>query len=131
MVRRRTTGTDLFTAMIGLVGRNKRRYGGYIVHVGIVLMFLGFAGQGFKQDEQVLLKPGQQATLGHFTLRHNALQITDDGAEADGDRRHDASSRTASRSARSIRRSGSTASTSRSRPPRSRSAGAPAKISTS
>ena len=57
-VRRRNTGTDLFTAMIGLVGRNKRRYGGYIVHVGIVLMFLGFAGNGCKLDEQVQLKPG-------------------------------------------------------------------------
>ena len=50
-VRQETTGTDLFTALVGLVGRNKRRYGGYIVHVGIVLIFLGFAGEGFKQDE--------------------------------------------------------------------------------
>jgi cytochrome c biogenesis factor len=49
---------------VGLVGRNKRRYGGYIVHLGIVLMFLGFAGEGFKQDEQVLLQPGQQVTVG-------------------------------------------------------------------
>ena len=44
-VRRRNTGTDLFTALVGLVGRNKRRYGGYIVHLGIVLMFLGFRRQ--------------------------------------------------------------------------------------
>ena len=51
-VRQQTTGTDVFTALVGLVGRNKRRYGGYIVHVGIVLMFLGFAGEGFKQHER-------------------------------------------------------------------------------
>src|SRR5437763_2342536 len=50
-VRRRATGTDLFTALVGLVGRNKRRYGGYIVHIGIVLFFLGFAGNGAKKDE--------------------------------------------------------------------------------
>jgi cytochrome c-type biogenesis protein CcmF len=81
VVRRRSTGTDLFTAMVGLVGRSRRRYGGYIVHVGIVLMFLGFAGQGFRKDETVLLKPGQQTTLGHFTVRQNALRITDDGAK--------------------------------------------------
>ena len=62
-VRRGTTGTDLFTAMIGLVARNKRRYGGYIVHVGIVLMFLGFAGEGFGRDEQALLKPGEQVQV--------------------------------------------------------------------
>ena len=36
------TGTDIVTAMIGLVARNKRRYGGYIVHLGVVLIFLGF-----------------------------------------------------------------------------------------
>ena len=42
------TGTDLFTALVGLVGRNKRRYGGYIVHVGIVLIFLGFAGNALQ-----------------------------------------------------------------------------------
>ena len=59
-IRRKNTGTDMFTAIVGLVGRNKRRYGGYIVHVGIVLIFLGFAGNGFKKDEQVLLKPGQR-----------------------------------------------------------------------
>src|SRR6187431_1051308 len=35
-VRQRATGTDVFTALVGLVGRNKRRYGGYIVHVAIV-----------------------------------------------------------------------------------------------
>ncbi len=77
-VRRGATGTDLITAMIGLVGRSRRRYGGYIVHVGIVLMFLGFAGQGFKQDAQALLKPGQDATLGKFTIHHDALTVTSD-----------------------------------------------------
>src|SRR5438093_834619 len=81
VVRRRSTGTDLFTALVGLVGRSKRRYGGYIVHVGIMLMFLGFAGQGFRRDEKVLLRPGQQTTIGQFTLRHDALRISDDGAK--------------------------------------------------
>ncbi len=52
VIRRKSTGTDLFTATIGLVGRSRRRYGGYIVHVGIVLMCLGFAGQGFKQSSR-------------------------------------------------------------------------------
>jgi cytochrome c-type biogenesis protein CcmF len=78
-VRQGATGTDVFTALIGLVARNKRRYGGYIVHIGIVLMFLGFAGEGFKQDEQVLLKPGQQAQVGAFTVRLDAVRVTDDG----------------------------------------------------
>jgi len=77
-VRQRATGTDILTAMIGLVARSKRRYGGYIVHLGIVLIFLGFAGQGFKQEEQVVLKPAQQVTVGHFTVRHDGLAVTSD-----------------------------------------------------
>jgi cytochrome c-type biogenesis protein CcmF len=77
-VRREATGTDYVTAVIGLVGRSKRRYGGYIVHVGIVFMFLGFAGDGFKKDAQALLKPGEQVTVGRFTVRHDALRVTND-----------------------------------------------------
>jgi cytochrome c-type biogenesis protein CcmF len=78
-VRRATSGADLLTAMIGLVGRNKRRYGGYIVHLGIVLIFLGFAGEGMSQDEQLLLKPGEQAVVGRYTLLLEAIRVTDDG----------------------------------------------------
>jgi cytochrome c-type biogenesis protein CcmF len=80
-VRRKNTGTDMLTAIIGLVGRNKRRYGGYIVHLGIVLMFLGFAGAASKLDEQVLLKPGQQTTVGGYTVRNDGVKVSDDGAK--------------------------------------------------
>ena len=78
-VRRGATGTDLVTAMIGLVMRSRRRYGGYIVHVGIILMFLGFAGAGYKQSEQVLLNVAEQVEVGRFTVRHDRLSETDDG----------------------------------------------------
>ena len=42
-------------------------------------MALGVAGQGFKRSEQVLLKPGQQTTVGRFTVRNDAVKLTDDG----------------------------------------------------
>jgi cytochrome c-type biogenesis protein CcmF len=77
-VRREATGTDFFTAMVGLFGRSRRRYAGYIVHLGIILMFLGFAGEGFKQEEQLAMKAGQQTTVGPFTIRHDALRVTAD-----------------------------------------------------
>ncbi|MDE3156401.1 MAG: cytochrome c biogenesis protein CcsA [Acidobacteriota bacterium] len=80
-VRQTSTGTDLATAMIGIVSRNKRRYGGYIIHLGIALIFLGFAGQGFKQDKEVLLKVGQEATLGPYAVRNEGIVVTDDGAK--------------------------------------------------
>ncbi len=81
IVRRSVTGTDLVTAMIGLVMRSRRRYGGYVVHLGIVLMMLGFAGAGYRQTEQVLLSPGEQVEVGRFGVRHDRLSVTDDGAK--------------------------------------------------
>ena len=80
-VRQGVSGTDVFTSLIGLVSRNRRRYGGYIIHVAIVLICLGIAGSGFKQDEQVLLKPGQQAQVGDFVVRLDKISVTDDGAK--------------------------------------------------
>ncbi len=81
LVRREVTGTDLLTAMIGLVMRSRRRYGGYVVHLGIVLMMLGFAGAGYRQTEQVLLSPGESVEVGRFAVRHDRLSVTDDGAK--------------------------------------------------
>jgi cytochrome c-type biogenesis protein CcmF len=78
-VRRGMTGTDIVTAIIGLVSKNKRRYGGYIVHAGVVLIFLGFAGEGFSRDQQLLLKPGEEATVGDYTVHLDAIRVTDDG----------------------------------------------------
>src|SRR5262245_21244581 len=78
-IRRKNTGTDMVTAIIGLVGRNKRRYGGYIVHVGVVLICLGFAGNVGKRNLQVLLKPGEEAKLGRYTIRNDGIRVTDDG----------------------------------------------------
>jgi len=78
-IRRKNTGTDMITAIIGLVGRNKRRYGGYIVHVGVVLICLGFAGNGSKKDLQVLLAPGQEAKLGRYAIRNDGVKVSDDG----------------------------------------------------
>jgi cytochrome c-type biogenesis protein CcmF len=78
-IRHKNTGTDIFTAIVGLVSRNKRRYGGYIVHLGIVLMFLGFAGGSYKVDRQVALKLGEEVTVGSYTIRNDGIKVHDDG----------------------------------------------------
>ena len=78
-IRRKNTGTDVLTAMIGLVSRNKRRYGGYVVHLGIVLVALGFAGTSYKVDEQFALKLGEEVTVGKYTLRNDGIKVSDDG----------------------------------------------------
>ncbi|MGE3545100.1 MAG: cytochrome c-type biogenesis CcmF C-terminal domain-containing protein [Kofleriaceae bacterium] len=44
-VRMRQSGSDPFTALLGLVVSKRRKYGGYVVHLGIAVMFIGFAGK--------------------------------------------------------------------------------------
>ena len=43
------TGSDPFTSLIGLVLSKRRKYGGYIVHLGVAVMFFGFAGKAYDQ----------------------------------------------------------------------------------
>ena len=50
-------------AAVRLVARNRRRYGGYIVHAGIVILFSAFAGLAFKKDHDVQLKAGEAKEL--------------------------------------------------------------------
>ncbi len=61
--RHRLHGENHALAFMRLIGRNRRRYGGYIVHVGIVIYFLGFVGMAFKSEMEASLKPGETATL--------------------------------------------------------------------
>ena len=62
-------------ALIRLVNRNRRRYGGYLVHVGILVYFVAFAGMAFKTSREATLSPGETASLespyGHtYTFTH-------------------------------------------------------------
>jgi len=73
--RNRQYGEALPLAVLQLLSRNRRRYGGYIVHIGIVLLFVGFAGMAFKTETEATLRPGESAELrardGHvYTFTH-------------------------------------------------------------
>ncbi len=76
--RRRLREQGLFEAVVSLVLRARRRYGGYIVHLGVVLMFLGWAGNSYKIERKVTLKPGQVTHLGDYEIRHDGLRATED-----------------------------------------------------
>jgi cytochrome c-type biogenesis protein CcmF len=73
-VRQAHTKLDFFTSLIGLVARGKRRYGGYIVHIAIVLMFVGFAGDAYKQEGDFTVSNGKEVTLGRYTLRYDGIE---------------------------------------------------------
>ena len=62
-------GKNLLASMMELTHRNTRRYGGYIVHVGIVLMFIGFTGSAFNKDVKTEIAPGGSVQLGRYTLK--------------------------------------------------------------
>ena len=77
-IRKRNTGQDALSALMGMVLRGKRRYGGYMVHLGIVLMFVGFAGTAYKKETDVKLVPGAETTIGKYTLHFDRLAHEED-----------------------------------------------------
>jgi cytochrome c-type biogenesis protein CcmF len=71
--RREMTGGSFPGGLWSLLIRNKRRYGGYIVHLGIVLVFIGITGNAFKMDKQITANKGDSFTIKHYTIRYDSL----------------------------------------------------------
>ena len=67
-VVRTQTGKNLLSATLTLVQRNTRRYGGYVVHFGIVVMFIGIAGGAFNQNHEMEMGFGDSMTIGGYKL---------------------------------------------------------------
>ena len=63
-------GEGPLTAFWMLIRRNQRRYGGYVVHLSVVLMFIGFAGAAFNLEETRLLRPGERWDVAGYTLEY-------------------------------------------------------------
>ena len=64
----RHTGQNLFASMVQLTRRNTRRYGGYIVHFGVVVVFIGLAGSAFNQSREEELGFKQSLNIGPYRL---------------------------------------------------------------
>jgi cytochrome c-type biogenesis protein CcmF len=64
----RHTGQNIFAAMVQLTRRNTRRYGGYIVHFGVVVIFIGISGQAFNRQITQELDFKQSASIGPYRL---------------------------------------------------------------
>jgi len=67
-VIRARSGASLMTSAVDLTMRNTRRYGGYIVHMGMVLIFVGLSGAAFNKDVQKEMRPGSVAKIGRYDL---------------------------------------------------------------
>jgi cytochrome c-type biogenesis protein CcmF len=76
--RARIEGEGIAVAFKHLLERNRRRYGGYLVHAGFVVMFMGFAGAAYDVERQVSLRPGESMEIaspfGHtYRLTYQAM----------------------------------------------------------
>ena len=60
-------------ALWNLMAKNKRRYGGYIIHAGVVLAFVAITGSAFNTEKQVTVKPGESFDISKYRLRYDAL----------------------------------------------------------
>jgi cytochrome c-type biogenesis protein CcmF len=73
--RMRAQGERVGTAFVNLVARGRRRYGGYVVHVGIVLMFLGFTGAGYDVEKEAALGPGEVMEVQRYRIRYDSPRM--------------------------------------------------------
>ncbi|RIL05546.1 MAG: cytochrome C biogenesis protein [Proteobacteria bacterium] len=61
--RMRNSGESAATAFATLLRKNQRRYGGYVVHLGIVFILIGISGAAFNEERLENVKPGQTVSL--------------------------------------------------------------------
>jgi cytochrome c-type biogenesis protein CcmF len=72
--RMRSTKENPFLALVNLTRKNSRRYGGYIVHLGIVMIFIGISGNAFNQETKAELAPGETLSIKNFQLTCKELR---------------------------------------------------------
>ena len=80
--RSRATDDSFFKSLLTLATRNRRRYGGYVIHLGVVLMAFGIIGvEMFQTETQGTLAYGERITLADYVMTYDSLSLfaTDDG----------------------------------------------------
>ena len=77
--RRKTSGGSMAGATIAVVTRNRRRYGGYIVHLGIAVILIGIAASSsFQTNRDVVLKPGESTVVDGYTVTYVKPEVSVD-----------------------------------------------------
>jgi cytochrome c-type biogenesis protein CcmF len=77
--RQRAQKENFVTALTRLMGRNRRRYGGYIIHISMMLMAIGILGmESFQTSTQGALKQGEALNISGYTVKYRNLASWDD-----------------------------------------------------
>ena len=71
--RQRSTGEGYGLALYHLASKGRRRYGGYLVHVAIILLFVGFTGQAFTTEAEVELQAGESVQIKDYRMTYQTL----------------------------------------------------------
>jgi cytochrome c-type biogenesis protein CcmF len=77
------TGQGMFASMVQLTHRNTRRYGGYIVHLGVVLAMIGFSGSALNQEKEAEMGYGDKMKIGSYELVCRSYTQDDNPNQAD------------------------------------------------
>jgi len=76
--RRKATGESAGRALMSLVDRNKRRYGGFVVHVGVMLIIIGITGSSaFRKEETAVIARGESFSIGRYTMQFEDMYSED------------------------------------------------------
>ena len=67
-IKARQTGSNIMMGLFYVISKNRRRYGGLMIHFGVVLMFLGFAGKFFSLEKDLTLEAGKSRAIGNYRL---------------------------------------------------------------
>jgi len=67
-IKGKQTETNFMMGVYYAFSSNRRRYGGFLIHFGAVLMFLGFAGTFFSIERDITLEPGSSRQIGDYRL---------------------------------------------------------------
>ena len=67
-VRNNKYNENIMIALLNMINKNRSRYGGYIVHLGIVIMFIGFIGKAFDIEKESSLRIGESISLSNYKI---------------------------------------------------------------
>ncbi|MGB0604066.1 MAG: heme lyase CcmF/NrfE family subunit [Candidatus Latescibacterota bacterium] len=76
--RMRSTGEGYATALYRLSAKNRRRYGGYMTHLALVLLFVGFTGKAFTSEVELVLDRGETVPVGEYELTYETMAFKED-----------------------------------------------------
>ena len=73
-IKTKQTDSNILMGFFYVISKNRRRYGGLIIHLGVVLMFLGFAGSFFSLEKDLTLEAGESNEIGNYRIEFQSVK---------------------------------------------------------